>query len=162
MFHSHTLLPPNDKMSDLYKLAGLDCLDYEGKQKTSETQGINAIQCMYNVYIYIYVYVKEMFCNALYIVQSLSNRKEEASQFKNKNSPSVSVGPSNNIKTRTLSIGLSKKHTSENLKLRSSCLFFSAGNKQSKHHVFFFSGLIVEARAAKSNRELTTLDSEES
>ena len=41
MFHSHALLPPNDKMSDLYKLAGLDCLDYEGKQKTSETQGIS-------------------------------------------------------------------------------------------------------------------------
>ena len=95
---------------------------------------------MYNayIYIYIYVYVKNMFCNALYIVQSLSNRKEEALQFKNKNSPPVSVGPSNNIKTKTPSIRLSKKNTSENLKLRSSCLFFSAGNKQSKHNVFVF------------------------
>ena len=54
MFHSHALLPPNHKMSDLYKLAGLDCLDYEGKQKTSETQGINAIHvCIMYTYICI-------------------------------------------------------------------------------------------------------------
>ena len=46
--------------------------------------------------IYIHPFQK----NALYIVQSLSNCKEETLQF-NKISTWISVGPSKNIKTKT-------------------------------------------------------------
>ena len=60
---------------------------------------------------------------------------------KTKNYPSVSVGPSNNIKTKTPSIRLSKKNTSENLKPRSSCLFSPLEtNNQNIMFLFFFQG----------------------
>ena len=95
MFHSHALLPPNDKMSDLYKLAGLDCLDYEGKQKTSETQGINAIHvCIMHTYIYIYICICQKHVLQCFVHRSESFESQGRSFTVQKQKFSAGIGRS--------------------------------------------------------------------